>query len=297
VGCSAVSQRLFSTLAEWLSAESVVLASVLATRGASPRHGGAQMLITASRIAGSVGGGRLELHTIAAARELLGTARQSEAVAIDLTGREGAQGVCGGSMQIALRRWQGAADRMRASAIADSLADGRRVMLDADALGADATLTLDPPARLLILGAGHCGLALCHAAAPLGYDLHVLDDRADGYDASAFTGATCHRDRAALPALLVGERRTAAVLQNRDWATDAALLPILAQRPPDYVGMMGSRKRVRQVFQAVPNLAEFCARIQAPIGLPIGAETPEELSISVLAQVIAATSAARCAAR
>jgi len=83
-----VSQRLFSTLAEWLSAESVVLASVLATRGASPRHGGAQMLITASRIAGSVGGGRLELHTIAAARELLGTARQSEAVAIDLTGRE-----------------------------------------------------------------------------------------------------------------------------------------------------------------------------------------------------------------
>lgn len=292
-----MSQRLFSTLAEWLAHAPVVLATVLATRGASPRHIGAQMLVSDTRIVGSVGGGRLELHTIAAARELLGAARECGEVPIDLTGRDGAQGVCGGSMQIALRRWQGAADRMRATAIANSLAEGRRVMLDADALGADATLTLDPAPRLLILGAGHCGLALCHAAAPLGYDLHVLDDRADGYDASAFTGATCHRDRAALPALLVGERRTAAVLQNRDWMSDVALLPLLAACPPHYIGMMGSSKRIRQVFQALPELADFCRRIHAPVGLPIGAETPEELAISVLAQVIAAIAAERSVAR
>ncbi|MCC6561733.1 MAG: XdhC family protein [Xanthomonadales bacterium] len=286
-----MSQRLFSTLAEWLAAESVVLASVLATRGASPRHGGAQMLVTESRIDGSVGGGRLELHTIAAARALLSSGRDNAAVAIDLTGRDGAHGVCGGSMQIALRRCQGAADRIRAIAIADSLAAGRRVILDADTLGADATLTLEPAPRLLILGAGHCGLALCRAALPLGYDLHVLDDRSDGYDPSAWVGATCHRERAALPALLDSERRIAAVLQNRDWRSDVALLPLLAARPPLYIGMMGSRKRIRQVFKALPELGDLCARIHAPVGLPIGAETPEELAISVLAQVIAAFSA------
>lgn len=290
-----MSQRLYATLAHWLSSEAVVLATVLATRGASPRHVGAQMLVTDTRIVGSVGGGRLELHTIAAARELLAAAHERGEVPIDLTGRDGAQGVCGGSMRIALRRWQGAADRTRASGIAHGLAEGHRVTLDAEALGGDATLTLDPAPRLLILGAGHCGLALCRAAAPLGYDLHVLDDRADGYDESEFTGASCHRDRAALPALLAGERRVAAVLQNRDWLSDVALLPILAAHPPHYVGMMGSRKRIRQVFKAVPELAEFCSRIRAPIGLPIGAETPEELAISVLAEIIAAMAAKRLA--
>lgn len=290
-----MSQRLFTTLAEWLVQTPVVLATVLATRGASPRHVGSQMLVSDTRIFGSVGGGRLELHAIAAARELLAAPRSRGEVAIDLTGRNGAHGVCGGSMRIALRRWQGDADCTRAGSIAHALTAGRRVTLDAEALAADAPVTLDPPPRLLILGAGHCGLALCRAAAALDYDLHVLDDRADGYDESAFHGASCHRDRAALPALLVGERRIAAVLQNRDWLSDVALLPILAAHPPHYVGMMGSRKRIRQVFKAVPELAAFCARIRAPVGLPIGAETPEELAISVLAEVIAAMAAKRLA--
>jgi xanthine dehydrogenase accessory factor len=283
-----MTERLFSTLADWLSTEAVVLATVLSTRGASPRHAGAQMLVAARGNAGSVGGGRLEQHAIAAARQLLAGTSDAREVAIDLTGREGAHGVCGGSMRIVLRRWQGEADRERAASIAQSLGAGRRVALDTTDLGgADAVLRLEPAPRLLILGAGHCGLALCHAARPLGYDLQVLDDRAGGYDTTAFVGATCHHDRDALPALLEGERCVAAVLQNRDWPTDAALLPILARRPPHYVGMMGSRKRVRQVFKAVPDLAAFCARIHAPIGLPIGAETPAELAISILAQVIA----------
>lgn len=288
MGCVAMSQRLYATLTEWLSRESVVLATVLDTRGAVPRHRGAQMLVAATRTSGSVGGGRLEALVIDEARALLARGERIGAVAIDLTGREGAQGICGGTMQVALRCWQGNRDAARAQLLAETLSSGKPVTLDADDLGHDSTHTLQPTPRLLIIGAGHCGLALTRAATLLDYEIQVVDARAEGYDHADFVGATCHDHLDAIPHCLDTPRRIHAVLLNRDWHADLASLEHLAARPPEFIGMMGSRKRVAEVLA---NLPATCTHLRdhliAPVGLDLGAETPEEIAVSILAQLIA----------
>src|SRR3546814_20907934 len=81
-------------------------------------------------------------------------------------------------MTLGLRRWQGEADALRARCIADALADGRCIALTADDLGHDdATDFAHPNPRLLIVGGGHCGIALYDSARHLDLDLRLFDDR------------------------------------------------------------------------------------------------------------------------
>ena len=265
----------------------MVLATVLDTRGAVPRHRGAQMLITATRTQFSVGGGRLEARVVERARQLLRDGGDRDLVAIDLTGRVGGDGVCGGVMRVALKCWQGAADRARATAIVAILRDGQSQTLHFADLGADFAQIIAPDPRLLIIGAGHCGLALHRAASALDFDIHMIDARNEGYDHADFTGAHCHDRVDDVTTCLATARQIYAVLLNRDYHADVAALRMLATRPPHFIGMMGSRKRIAEVFAALPELREFCARVVAPVGVDIGAETPEEIAISILAQLIA----------
>lgn len=282
-----MSERLYTTLTQWLAHAPVVLATVLETRGAVPRHRGAQMLIAATRNSGSVGGGRLESNVIAEARALLGRDERIAQIVIDLTGREGAQGICGGSMKVVLRRWQGERDTARARAIAETLAAGKPVTLDVEDLGQDTTHEIEPSPRLLIIGAGHCGLALQRAAALLDYDIHIVDARAEGYEHAEFVGATCHDALDAIGRCLDTPRRVHAVLLNRDWHADIASLERLATRPPEFIGMMGSRKRIAEVLAHLPDRCTTLRdRISAPVGLDLGAETPEEIAVSILSQLI-----------
>ena len=282
-----MSERLFAQLAALLDNEAVVLATVLDTRGAVPRHRGAQMLVAAARTESTVGGGRLEARVVAQARALLASNRSSDRVDIDLTGRHGADGICGGLMQVALRRWHGSADQARAQQIADNLRAGASALLTAADLGADVAQRIEPAPRLLIIGAGHCGLALYRSALALDYELQVYDARPEGYAHDDYAHATCLADGAALRASLNSARRVEAVLLNRDYRADIDALRLLAEHPPQVIGMMGSRKRITEVFAALPDLADFCARVHAPVGLEIGAETPEEIAISIVAQLIA----------
>src|SRR3546814_3809322 len=95
-GVAMSDEHLFAQLAISLHREAVVLASVLHTRGATPRKRGARMLIAAERCAFSVGGGMAEVRVIAAARALLANRQRQSTVVIDLSGGADAAGVCGG---------------------------------------------------------------------------------------------------------------------------------------------------------------------------------------------------------
>ncbi len=220
-------ERLFARLHALLAAGTpVVLASVMDTRGATPRKGGSRMLVTAQRSEFSVGGGEAEACVIAAARALLDAGTSRDTVDIDLTGRPGAAGVCGGTMQVAVRRWHGHGDRARAQAIADALAAGHTVELELTDLGTDAGTQLAVPnARLLIAGAGHCGLALYDLARHLDFDLWVFDPRTDCFAEGQFADATRlsghYRE---LARALDTPREVYAVLLNRDFAADVATL-------------------------------------------------------------------------
>ena len=287
-------ERLFAVLAAKLSGdppaaasgriargrtgEHVVLASVVQARGATPRKAGSRMLIGTNWSQGSVGGGAMEACVIDAARAVLRGERDTREVEIDLSGRPGAAGVCGGNMRVALSEWR---EPESARTIAEALARG-----ESTAFG-DETLQPDP--RLLIGGGGHCALALHAMASMLDFDLWVFDERADCFEGDAFAGATrCWGDYAQLAEAFGTQREVYAVLLNRDFASDVATLRVLAGKPLAYLGMMGSRKRIAEVRAALPDLE--LPNLVAPVGLEIGAQTPQEIAVSILAQLIAARS-------
>lgn len=285
-----MNERLFARLHARLATEPVVLASVLETRGATPRKGGSRMLIGAGGSDGSIGGGMAEAQVIAAANALLRDAERSAVVEIDLTGRQGAAGICGGHMRIGLRRWQGADDRLRVASIAETLATGHSFMLERDDLGGGEPQTIEPQRiwpdpRLLIVGAGHCGLALHDVANTLDFDVWVHDERGD--ELAKFDRATRLSGPVdLLSSALDTSRDVFAVLLNRDFRCDVDALRTLCQRPPRYIGMMGSARRIGEVRAALPEHTAALAGLRAPVGIDIGAQTPHEIAISILAELI-----------
>ena len=307
-------ERLFARLGSLLGAEAVVLASVLDTRGATPRKSGSRMLITATATEFSIGGGLAEAHVIEAAHALLAAARgtqpfprnrfspapsrwrvrsgerkpHSADLSIDLTGRPGAVGVCGGTMHVHLRLWQGAGDRQKIRQIADELAAGRTVTFAHTDDDPESVETLQPNARLLIIGAGHCGRALHDLARHLDFDLWVQDARPACFaDAQEFIDATCVcGPLSELERAFATARPVYAVLLNRDFAADIEALQFLANRQLAFLGMMGSAKRIGEVLAAVPDLTARLLELHAPVGIEIGAQSPHEIAVSILAQLI-----------
>ena len=284
-----MNERLFARLAALLADEPVAMASVLHTVGATPRKRGARMLITATDSEFSIGGGLAEARVIAAARTLLAEARREREIGIDLSGKPEAAGICGGHMQIALRRWSGLLDHARVQEIASSLASGNIADLTADDLGSPADFdSALPDERLLIVGGGHCGRALYDLAVHLDFDIWMFDAQSLRLAAEDFPLATCLcGEYPTLARALDTKRRVHAVLLNRDFHADIAALRVLAQAPPAFISMMGSRRRIAQVRAALPECAQALAHLRAPTGLDIGAGTPHEIAVSILAQVIA----------
>ena len=158
-------------------------------------------------------------------------------------------------------------------------------------------LFLDPvaaPDRLVVVGAGHIGVPLASLGAQLGFEVTVLDDRAEFAAAERFpAGVRVLRcDFAGDPFADVPiDEGTFLALVTRGHAWDFDCLRLLLQRPgrPRYIGMIGSRRRVRAAFTAllaagIPR--ERLADLRAPIGLDIGAETPFEIALSIAAELV-----------
>jgi xanthine dehydrogenase accessory factor len=154
------------------------------------------------------------------------------------------------------------------------------------------------PDQLLIVGGGHCGRALAGAAALLGnFEVTLLDDRPDfANDEDWPPGVSVVHVAPDFSGL--SERvhaRTFVVLVSRGAGTDEQALRQVIDTEPAYIGMMGSRRKVRTVLdhlRAEGISTERLARVHAPIGLAIGAETPAEIAVSILAQIIAVRSGA-----
>jgi xanthine dehydrogenase accessory factor len=282
-------ERMFARLAERLAREALVLASVIDTRGATPRKRGSRMLVSSCDSEFSIGGGAAEARVIDAARSLLHSGERSAQLAIDLTGHADAAGVCGGTMRLSLRRWD-RHDQERAAEISKSLARGVGVVLSASDIGrADGVdLIAMPDPRLLIVGAGHCGSALYDLATHLDFDLWLFDPRPECLEPRRYPRATlrCGDSRGLVDAF-DGNRPVFAVLLNRDFGSDVETLRALDGHRTAFLGMMGSRRRIAQVRAALPELdPEIWTTMHAPIGLPIDAETPHEIAVSILAQLL-----------
>ena len=285
-----MAEALFARLADALAhGHAVVLASVVAARGSTPRERAARMLIDSDTSFASVGGGALEARVLTAARRMLAEARTCEQLTMTLDGGADSVGVCGGSMMIGLRRWHGEAMARRAGEIAGLLAHGQEDTLTPDELGAPHAepQLLRPRPRLLILGAGHCGHALAQLAAFIEFEVVVADSRPQCFEPGRYVGAHCiAADPDSLRRAAATARDLYLVLLNRDYPTDVAVLDTLAGVPYAFLGMMGSRRRIQQVRQALPQHAAWLEHIVAPVGIDIGEQTPHEIAVSILAQLI-----------
>jgi xanthine dehydrogenase accessory factor len=146
--------------------------------------------------------------------------------------------------------------------------------------------------RLVVFGAGHVGARLAEAAAFAGWRVTVADDRADFADAKRLPFAelvvTCdfHDVVGAVPL----DAETYVVIATRGHQHDVVLAGQLVPRPLRYLGMLGSRRKValtEKVLREWGVTDDAIAKVHAPVGLAIGADTPEEIAVSVVAEMIA----------
>lgn len=150
---------------------------------------------------------------------------------------------------------------------------------------------IEPPVTLLIVGGGHIGLSLATIGAHLGFSVAVVDDRelyanAERFPMADYVGAG---DLTQLLRHFPIGGNTYIVLVSRGHKQDELALREVVGRGAAYVGMIGSKRRVSTVLRHLAEEGypvEALERVYTPIGLDIGAETPEEIAVSILAEII-----------
>ncbi|MBQ3651396.1 MAG: XdhC family protein [Clostridia bacterium] len=171
---------------------------------------------------------------------------------------------------------------------------GREATLIRTVEGRVYTRRFLPPERLVLLGGGHVSLALYEAARRVGFAVTVMDDRPAFASYTRFPEAKevlCDSFEAALPRLHIGAGDFVCVLTRGHKDDVTCLKYLLRGNEPRYLGMIGSHRRVKGLFELLAEegfAQERLARVHAPIGLAIGAVTPAEIAVSILAELIAA---------
>jgi xanthine dehydrogenase accessory factor len=234
----------------------VVLATVVEATGSTPGRVGVKMLVLDDGgIKGTIGGGCLEAAVIEEAKHVLENGKP-KLCRYDLTGSEAAWlgMVCGGKV----------------------------------------TVFIEPvfaPDRLIIAGGGHIAQNLCRLAKMVNFEVTVMDDREEFANRDRFPDAD-H--------LLVGDMgelikqqqvhsQTYVVIVTRGHSFDELCLEAVVDSPAAYVGMIGSRKKVKLVFANLHNKGVPLSRLEkvfAPIGLDLGGNSPAQIAVSIMAQII-----------
>ncbi len=147
------------------------------------------------------------------------------------------------------------------------------------------------PPTLLIVGGGHVGARVAKLAKFVGFQVAVLDDRPDFANAERFPDADqiiCEDFIPALERFPIDET-TYIVVVTRGHKHDEAAVRTVVTSPAAYIGMIGSRRRAGAVMKLIRDSGvsvETLARVRTPIGLDIGAETPEEIAVSIVGELL-----------
>jgi xanthine dehydrogenase accessory factor len=250
---------LQAVLGEIRSGRTVVLATVVHASGSTPRTDGAKMMIARDRsTVGSIGGGAFEAMVIADAAEMLeGSGEPSRMRRYTFTAKgENALGMaCGGAAEVFLER-------------------------------------VGPAERLIIFGAGHVGLAVAKLAATVGFQVELVDDRADACEAArrADAGRVFECDAEYVGGVPEIDESCSIAVVTRCHRTDLLALRRTVTIPCRYLGLIGSRRKKEVVFERLRQTGaateEQLARVHCPIGLPHCGETPEEIAVSIVAQLL-----------
>jgi xanthine dehydrogenase accessory factor len=176
----------------------------------------------------------------------------------------------------------------------EALASGARGTVSVETDGQSASVyieVIEPEAELIVVGGGHIGRSLSYIAAHIGLRVTVIDDREEYANDERFPEADrviCGDFVAALQSLSLGPT-SYVVIVTRGHKQDELALAEVAGSKAGYIGMIGSKRRVSAVFQHLIEDGVSPAAldgVHSPIGVDIGAETPEEIAVSIIAEVI-----------
>jgi xanthine dehydrogenase accessory factor len=235
--------------------QGAALCTVVKTSGSTPRHSTSKMLVYRDgRILGTVGGGELENRV---RQEALASLRDGQPRLLNYSMSDPTQGdvgVCGGQVEVFVE-----------------------------------PILASP--MVVVVGGGHVGKAVAHLSRWLGFRVAVSDDREEfctpqaNPDAQEFYPGAM----AELPMQLDITPQTYIVLTTRGSTVDTAGLPALLDTQAGYIGVIGSRRRWSLTVKELNQQGisdEQLKRVHSPIGLGIGAETPEEIAVSILAEIL-----------
>ena len=232
------------------------LATIIHTNGSIPSYESSRMLVREDgSIAGTVGGGCVEADVWAAAKEVLRTETPRK-LTFSLNHEAGNDSglICGGTLEVYVE-------------------------------------PILPQPMLYIFGAGHVSTALARAAQLAGFAIGVVDDRETFANAERFPMAQeIYAGYAEAFGKLRPHAATYLVIVTRGHKDDMDVLRWAVNTEARYIGMIGSRRKVLSVYHALEKegiAAEKFARVYAPVGLEIGALTPEEIAVSIAAELIA----------
>jgi xanthine dehydrogenase accessory factor len=244
--------RVFAAAVEAMqSGRPCALATVVNAIGSAPRHPGSRMLVYGDgSIEGTVGGGAFEERVRAEAAVALADA-QPRLVHVDLGIDLGM--ACGGGMDVYIE-----------------------------------PLRVQP--QLLLFGAGHIGRQVADIAQRLGFHVTVFDDRPEQANEARFPGCDIRCGQILdMLADLTSTETTFILSVTHGHSLDEQVLGHFIERPWAWLGVIGSRTKIALVFEklaarGVPE--ERLARVSAPVGLDIGAETPEEIAVAIVAEIV-----------
>jgi xanthine dehydrogenase accessory factor len=258
-----MSLRCYETIARMLrSGRTLVIATLVDKQGSTPRGFGAKLVVADSgEILFSIGGGAFEALVIEDARQAIREGRGFEKEYRFTEKGENALGmVCGGSA---------------------------RVLFE----------VVRPPEPLVVFGGWHVGCEVARLADRLEFDVTVVDDREPYLEARRYPEGVKrlraeHDYSSGLPEIPPGAY---VAIVTRCHKTDLAALRHVVGRGAAYVGVIGSRRKMATLLSRARDLGippDELASLHAPIGLPIRAETPEEIAVSILAEMISVRRAA-----
>ncbi|MBA3272231.1 MAG: XdhC family protein [Acidobacteria bacterium] len=254
-----MNHEVFAALGEALKhGEEVALVTIVAANGSTPQRVGAKMLVYADgRVLGTIGGGCYENEALWKAREAL-TTRKAVTVKYELADDFAAESglICGGQMEVFIE-------------------------------------PIEASPAVYIFGAGHVGQYVGRVAHDAGFRVHVVDDREKFANRDRFpnAGEIVVDDIPTWLANTVLPTSSYAVVVTRGHRHDLDALRALAPRRLRYLGLIGSRAKVKRLYDVLAEdgavTIEQLERVHAPIGLDIGAVTPQEIAVSIVAELIA----------
>ncbi len=235
--------------------EAFAIATVIRAHGSVPRHDGSKMVVFGDgRIEGTIGGGDMESRVI---RESLAAIADGKTRVLSYAFRDiqkGDVGVCGGEVEVYVE-------------------------------------PVKPRSKIVIVGGGHVGKAVAHLAGWLGFRVVVSDDRPEFARPEAVPDADEHIEckLSELPERTSIDGDTYVLLTTRGVPVDLEGLPGLLSTSAAYIGVIGSRRRWEvcvEQLRAAGVSDEDVARVVSPMGLELNAETPEEIAVSILAEIV-----------